>query len=62
VSFIVRCDAPGCTSKAAIWGALPAGWTQTHNRYGDMIHACATAGHVTAAQATTGRVATAAVV
>jgi hypothetical protein len=59
VSFILRCDAPACPSKAVIWGALPVGWTQTHNRYGDVVHACATVGHVAAAQTTTGRVATA---
>lgn len=62
MSLIVRCDAPGCASKAAPWGMLPGGWAMTHNRYGDVIHACATAGHVAAAQATTTRVATATVV
>lgn len=62
MSLILRCDAPGCTNKAVLWGTLPAGWTQTHNRYGDLVHACATAGHVAAAQATTTRVATATVV
>ena len=59
MTFILRCDAPGCTNKATIWGSLPAGWTQTNNLYGDAVHACATAGHVAAAQATTTRVATA---
>lgn len=58
MSVILRCDAPSCTSKTVLWGALPAGWTQTHNRYGDVVHACATGGHVAAAQATTTRVAT----
>jgi hypothetical protein len=62
VSFIVRCDAPACPSKAVMWGALPAGWTQTWNRYGDVVHACATAGHVVAAQNTSTRVATATIV
>lgn len=45
-----------------MWGALPAGWTVTHNRYGDVVHACSTAGHVAAAQATSTRVATATIV
>lgn len=58
MSFIVRCDAPNCPSKSTWWGQLPTGWTQTHNRYGDVVHACATAGHVASAQATTGRTAT----
>lgn len=62
MSLILRCDAPGCASKAALWGSLPAGWTQTHNRYGDVVHACATAGHVAAAQNTAGRVAMATIV
>lgn len=62
MSFILRCDAPACASKAPAWGTLPAGWTQTHNRYGDVVHACSTAGHLAAAQATTTRVAVAAVV
>ena len=57
MTFIVRCDAPACTNKATMWGVLPAGWTQTNNAYGDAIHACATAGHLAAAQATTNRVA-----
>lgn len=58
MSLILRCDAPSCTGKAVYWGALPAGWTQTWNRYGDVVHACATAGHLASAQATTSRVAT----
>ena len=62
MSLILRCDAPACASKAPVWGALPAGWTQTWNRYGDVVHACATAGHLAAAQNTASRVATAAVV
>lgn len=60
--MIIRCDAPGCASKATAWGTLPAGWTMTHNRYGDLIHACATAGHVASAQATATRVALATIV
>lgn len=62
MSLIIRCDAPACANKATMWGAVPAGWTQTHNRYGDVVHACATAGHVVAAQNTSTRVATAAIV
>jgi len=62
VSLILRCDAPGCASKATVWGPLPSGWTQTWNRYGDVVHACATAGHLAAAQATTTRVAGATIV
>lgn len=53
MSFIIRCDAPGCTNKATMTGTLPAGWTQSHNRYGTVIHACATAGHLAAAQIVT---------
>lgn len=59
MSFIVRCDAPACPSKAVMWGALPSGWIQGHNRYGDVVHSCATAGHLAAAQNTTTRVAVA---
>lgn len=62
MSYIIRCDAPACISKAPAWGSLPAGWTMTHNRYGDPVHACSTVGHVAAAQATTTRVWTATVV
>lgn len=50
MSFIVRCDAPACPNKATMQGTLPAGWTQSHNRYGTVVHACATAGHLAAAQ------------
>lgn len=57
MSLILRCDAPGCTQKATTWGTLPAGWTMTHNRYGDVVHACASPGHVTSAQNTATRVA-----
>jgi len=65
VSYIVRCDAPACTNKATMWGGpgtLAAGWTQTTNVYGDVVHACPTGGHLAAAQATTTRVATATIV
>lgn len=62
MSLILRCDAPACTSKANMAGALPSGWTQAWNRYGDVVHACPTAGHHAAAQATTGRAATVAIV
>lgn len=62
MSFIIRCDAPGCASKVALWGAVPAGWAQTHNRAGEVVHACATVGHVAAAQNTASRIALAAVV
>lgn len=61
MSMILRCDAPGCPSKAPMWGTLPAGWTLTHNRVGDVVHACSTAGHVNSAQNTSTRVATAVV-
>lgn len=60
MSMILRCDAPACTAKAVVYGAMPAGWIVTHNVNGWMVHAH-DATHKAAAEATTGNTATVAV-
>lgn len=60
MSFILRCDAPGCTEKAISAGSLPAGWVMSHNQNGWLVHAHA-ATHLAAASATTGNPAAVAV-